>query len=89
MACIAWLGSVWQLSCREPQVGNIVEYPLRSIETEDFQDGRSHGVGLLVGRNIDRGAFAQSLGKAQDTSFSSTAAHNESNLNYNKALGPA
>ena len=41
----------------QAQVGNIVEYPLRSIETADFNDGRSHGVGLLVSRNIDRGTI--------------------------------
>ena len=40
----------------EPAVGDVVEYPLRTIETEDFNDGRSHGVGLLVSRNKDRGA---------------------------------
>ncbi len=41
--------------CSLPQIGDVVEYPLRSVETEDFNDGRSHGVGLLVGRNMDRG----------------------------------
>ena len=41
-----------------PQVGDIVEYPLRSVETEDFNDGRTHGVGLLVGRNMDRGELS-------------------------------
>ena len=45
--------------CRLPRVGDVVEYPLRSIETEDFADGRSHGVGLLVGRNMDRGDAAK------------------------------
>ena len=41
--------------CSLPQIGDVVEYPLRIVETEDFNDGRSHGVGLLVGRNMDRG----------------------------------
>ena len=45
----------YHLLCSLPQVGDVVEYPLRIVETEDFNDGRSHGVGLLVGRNMDRG----------------------------------
>ncbi len=33
-------------------MGDIVEYPLREQEQEE---GRDKGVGLLVGRNLDRG----------------------------------
>ena len=43
------------LLSHRPQVGDIVEYPLREIETQDFDDGRTHGLGLLVSRNMDRG----------------------------------
>lgn len=32
-----------------------MEYPLREIEKAELQDGRVAGVGLLVGRNMDRG----------------------------------
>ncbi|KAK9906520.1 hypothetical protein WJX75_003297 [Coccomyxa subellipsoidea] len=38
-----------------PQFGDVVEYPLRDIEMQDLQDGRTAGVGLVVGRNMDRG----------------------------------
>lgn len=37
-----------------PQAGTIVEYPLSQQQREELQDGRTHGVGLLVGRNCDR-----------------------------------
>lgn len=40
---------------REPVTGDVVEYPLTSIIKEDLMDGREKGVGLLVGRNADRG----------------------------------
>ena len=33
----------------------MVEYPLRDIERQELQDGRVAGVGLVVGRNMDRG----------------------------------
>ena len=36
-------------------MGDIVEYPLSPAEQATLQDGRTHGVGLLVGRNMDRG----------------------------------
>lgn len=36
-------------------VGDVVEYPLSEVVKQQLQDGRSHGVGLLVGRNKDRG----------------------------------
>lgn len=44
----------------QPRVGDTVKYSLRLIETQDFEtqdfdDGRSHGFGILVSRNIDRG----------------------------------
>ena len=35
-------------------MGDVVEYPLRELERE----GRDKGVGLLVGRNMDRGDAA-------------------------------
>lgn len=35
-----------------PQVGAVVEYPLREM---DCTPTRTRGVGLLVGRNMDRG----------------------------------
>ena len=35
-------------------MGDVVEYPLRELE----RDGRDKGVGLLVGRNMDRGDAA-------------------------------
>eukprot|EP00798_Chlamydomonas_sp_ICE-L_P018719 gene18719-25244_t len=38
-----------------PQDGDLVEYPLPEVVMADLQDGRTHGVGLLVGRNMDRG----------------------------------
>lgn len=38
-----------------PAAGAIVEYPLPQVVRDELQDGRSHGVGLLVGRNCDRG----------------------------------
>lgn len=37
-----------------PTAGAVVEYPLSQLVQDELQDGRSHGVGLLVGRNIDR-----------------------------------
>lgn len=36
-------------------MGDVVEYPLSAVVKQELQDGRSHGVGLLVGRNKDRG----------------------------------
>ena len=36
-------------------MGDVVEYPLIDVVKYELQDGRSHGVGLLVGRNKDRG----------------------------------
>jgi len=39
----------------EAQSGNVVEYPLSQVVRDDMQDGRSHGLALLVGRNMDRG----------------------------------
>ena len=38
-----------------PVTGDLVEYPLSEVTRQQLQDGRSHGVGLLVGRNKDRG----------------------------------
>ncbi|PSC75282.1 chaperone -like [Micractinium conductrix] len=38
-----------------PTAGTVVEYPLPAVVQAELQDGRSHGVGLLVGRNCDRG----------------------------------
>ncbi|KAL3137318.1 hypothetical protein ABBQ32_006858 [Trebouxia sp. C0010 RCD-2024] len=40
---------------QQPVVGDVVEYPLSKVVRQQLQDGRSHGVGLLVGRNKDRG----------------------------------
>ena len=37
----------------------MVEYPLRAVEVADLGDGRTAGVGLLVGRNMDRGDAAK------------------------------
>lgn len=37
-----------------PQAGAVVEYPLSQRVKDELMDGRSHGVGLLVGRNCDR-----------------------------------
>jgi len=37
-----------------PTAGAIVEYPLSQQQKDELQDGRTHGVGLLVGRNCDR-----------------------------------
>lgn len=42
--------------CARPQVGAVVEYPLRDI---DCTADRYLGVGLLVGRNKDRGDAAK------------------------------
>ena len=36
-------------------MGDVVEYPLSDVVKQELQDGRSHGLGLLVGRNKDRG----------------------------------
>ena len=44
-----------ELCCRVPEFGDVVEYPLRDIERQELQDGRVAGVGLVVGRNMDRG----------------------------------
>ncbi|GMH41980.1 hypothetical protein BSKO_09899 [Bryopsis sp. KO-2023] len=40
---------------RQPMAGDLVEYPLSDIIKEELMDGRVKGVGLLVGRNMDRG----------------------------------
>ena len=37
-----------------PEAGAVVEYPLPQVVIDELLDGRSHGVGLLVGRNLDR-----------------------------------
>lgn len=37
----------------------MVEYPLRMVERQELQDGRVAGVGLVVGRNMDRGDAAK------------------------------
>ena len=37
-----------------PTAGQVVEYPLSQQQKDELQDGRTHGVGLLVGRNCDR-----------------------------------
>ena len=37
-----------------PKPGDVVEYPLSDIVIADMCDGRTHGVALLVGRNMDR-----------------------------------
>ncbi len=51
----SWLdASHIHAACRLPAMGDIVEYPLREQERE----GRDKGVGLLVGRNMDRGDAA-------------------------------
>lgn len=39
----------------EPMAGDLVEYPLSDVVKAELQDGREYGVGLLVGRNKDRG----------------------------------
>lgn len=38
-----------------PMPGYIVEYPLSDVIKNELMDGRQKGVGLLVGRNMDRG----------------------------------
>ena len=38
-----------------PEPGAVVEFPLSRVVRESLQDGRTHGLALLVGRNIDRG----------------------------------
>ena len=43
----------------EPLTGDIVEYPLSDLVKSELQDGREKGVGLLVGRNKDRGDAAK------------------------------
>lgn len=43
------------MCCRLSVTGDVVEYPLSDVVRQQLQDGRSHGVGLLVGRNKDRG----------------------------------
>jgi len=42
-------------SDREPDVGDLVEYPLPQVVKDEMMDGRTHGVGVLVSRNKDRG----------------------------------
>ena len=42
-----------------PIMGDVVEYPLRAMEVAELDDGRIAGVGLLVGRNMDRGDAAK------------------------------
>ncbi len=36
---------------RLPEAGDVVEYPLSEHVQRELMDGRTHGVGLLVGRN--------------------------------------
>ena len=38
-------------------VGNVVKYKLTAVQRDEFCDGREFGVGLVVGRQIDRGDF--------------------------------
>ncbi|KAI3438697.1 hypothetical protein D9Q98_001117 [Chlorella vulgaris] len=38
-----------------PVAGVVCEYPLSQVVMDELQDGRTHGVGLLLGRNCDRG----------------------------------
>lgn len=40
---------------REAQLGDVVEYPLSEATKSRLRDGRERGVGLVVGRNKDRG----------------------------------
>ena len=49
-------GAAWE---GMPTSGTVVEYPLTQRERDELQDGRTHGVALLVGRNCDRGDAAQ------------------------------
>ena len=43
-----------------PIMGDVVEYPLRAMEVAELEGGgRTAGVGLLVGRNMDRGDAAK------------------------------
>lgn len=37
-----------------PVAGVVCEYPLSQVVMDELQDGRTHGVGLLLGRNCDR-----------------------------------
>lgn len=39
----------------EAQMGDVVEYPLSAAAQANHGDGRTKGVGLVVGRNLDRG----------------------------------
>lgn len=57
---VLWKSSMLTYTCccanrQQPVVGDVVEYPLSDVVRQQLQDGRSHGVGLLVGRNKDRG----------------------------------
>ena len=38
------------MPCRLPEAGDVVEYPLSEHVQRELMDGRTHGVGLLVGR---------------------------------------
>jgi hypothetical protein len=49
-----------------PAPGDVVEYPLSRVVMDDLQDGRTRGVGLLVGRNQDRGDAARLPPEALD-----------------------
>jgi hypothetical protein len=49
-----------------PLPGAVVEYPLPSQVVADLGDGRARGVGLLVGRNRDRGDAARLPPEALD-----------------------
>lgn len=40
-------------ACRLPQFGDVVEYPLRDIEMQELQDGRTAGVRDLPCHLID------------------------------------
>ena len=37
------------MPCRLPEAGDVVEYPLSEHVQRELMDGRTHGVGLLVG----------------------------------------
>lgn len=50
-----WSGVPEHLRSGVAQFGDIVKYPLSDVIKANLQDGRDYGLGVVVGRNIDRG----------------------------------
>lgn len=57
-----------------PVTGDVVEYPLGEVVKQQLLDGRTHGVALIVGRNMDRWAACGGL----DRRFHSRVLHKSS-----------